>query len=180
MSKLKRVLRAFLIILGVLVLSLVLLGILLVHNARDWDAFLERYHQYSPKVCYNTKWTCAERDIYFYSDADGMTLGVVNTGAEPKYFDITFRTDTHDGLSGYADISEIKGLAYDAGTRLFMISAGVEYYEDRCVISYVEDRDQFWGPCEEGEVVLTFWKEELGEPFRYANYKEIPGLMVAR
>ena len=42
MSKLKHALRAFLIILGVLVLSLVLLGILLVHNARDWDAFLER------------------------------------------------------------------------------------------------------------------------------------------
>ena len=53
MSKLKHALRAFLIILGVLVLSLVSLGILLVHNARDWDAFLERYHQYSPKVCYN-------------------------------------------------------------------------------------------------------------------------------
>ena len=180
MNKMKHFLKAVLIFFALLVVSLVLLYINLYNHAREREAFLSNYFQYSPEVCPNTKWICAERDIYFYSDADGMTLGVVNTGAEPKYFDITFRINTHDGLRGYADISEIKGLAYDAGTRLFMISAGVEYYEDRCVIYYVEDRDQFWGPCEEGEVVLTFWKEELGEPFRYANYKEIPGLMVAR
>ena len=178
MNKMKHFLKAVLIFFALLVVSLVLLYINLYNHAREREAFLSNYFQYSPEVCPNTKWICAERDIYFFSDEDGKALGVINIGAEPRYFKITFRTEVNDGLCGFAAISKIKELAYGTKNLGVMISAGVEYYEDRCVISYVEDRDQFWGPCE--EVVLTFWKEELGEPFHYPDYKEIPGLMVAR
>ena len=167
MSRMKRGLKVALIFYAVMSLVAALLVIDFFNDVRDKGAFIENYGKYSPRVCFNTKWTCAERDIYFYSDAEGMTRGVVNIDKGPKYFNITFRTDTNDGASGYVIISQINALTYEKNLGI-MISAKIDFYEDRCVMTYCEDEKNFWGPCEE-EVTLTFWKEELGEPFRYAN-----------
>ena len=130
--------------------------------------YLEKYRTISPESCPNTKWICVEKNIYFFSDENGLTLGVANVGSNSVYFDIHFSPDQFGPNASNVEVAEISSLSYSAGIAMHRFYGHADFYDDRCVIFCQTSGDEasFWG-LEDENATLTFIKEDISKAVKY-------------
>ena len=147
-------------ILCLLILLLVpgmqLLGVFLYFNNQPSPV---ENRNFAPDKCPNTLWVCQEKDICLVVDQNAEVRGWSEVSNETSFFLVNIdRCGTGTSVFVFDWVNR-KVLSYSG------ISFSAVFDEEKCIIEYTgeTDREMIWGD-ENGNIVLTFVKQELSSP----------------
>lgn len=168
----KKLLQIIAVILSGLLLALLFFAlffflIALPNNNNRREDFLA----YSPSLSPNTRWTCAENGVSFVVDESEQARGLADFDCRKGIVSI------HFGGQGVFTTEQVEIGEYqkDASGRAaiyHLFSAKAAYSDGVCTITYTASDDTmhiFGQTAGDGEVTLTFVKEDLPAPVRFTD-----------